>query len=295
MNEIKNAILQTCPELNLDSIEFLGEGDFCRAFLVNKNLVFRFAKHAEARQSLRRENCLLPKIADKFSLQIPVPLFAFFDGKAENSFAAYEFLPADALTREKYLKLGEQARTRCAGQVAEFLDQFHATDPELAEKCGISKINYTEKYTALLKQVREVLFRRLEKKDFEIAVNELENYLASGESESFEPVLLHGDLSPDHVLFDGIQVTSIIDFGDMTIGDRAWDFLWIYEDYGADFFERAVSKYDVPDKESFITRVRQFSKLEAIQWIVECADGPENDFFGAVEHLKLINIEGKPD
>ena len=286
MNEIETAIRTSLPDLIINSIENLGEGDFCRAFLFNEKLVFRFAKHETARQSLRRENCLLPKIAGQITLRIPLPEFSAFDGVAEDSFIVYEFLPDAALTPEEYLKLDEETRTLCAGQAAQFLNEFHSIDLGLAEKCGVLRIDYAAKYTDLLNRIREKFFRRLEREVFELAEKEIENFLES--ATKIKPVLLHGDFSPDHVLFDKKlqKVTSIIDFGDMMIGDAAWDFLWIFEDYGADFFERVVSSYGAANQKKFAARVRQFSMIEAVQWIADSFT--ENDLAEAVEHLKRL-------
>ena len=262
-HEIENFIRQSCPDFEIESIESLGEGDFCRAFLVNQTGVFRFAKHEAARQSLRRENCLLPQIAGRVSLNIPEPVRASLEGAAQGAFIAYEFLPDAALTREEYLKLDERTRTRCAGQVARFLSELHSFETKIAEDCGVLTVDYAEKYSALLARIRGEYRSLLGKDEFETAEKEIVSFL---EAANFQPVLLHGDLSPDHVLYDGDRVTSIIDFGDVMIGDAAWDFLWIYEDYGRDFFTRAVSEYAVEDKQKFIARVRQLSLIEGIEW-----------------------------
>jgi len=170
------------------------------------------------------------------------------------------------------------------------LNELHSIDLEQAEKCRIPQINYREKYTDLLERIRETQFRVLEKADFEDAKNELEIYLESVDAVNFQPVLLHGDLSPDHVLFDksSNHVTSIIDFGDMMIGDAAWDFLWIYEDYGTDFFARAIAEYVVKDKKKFIERIVRFSIFETIAWISECLTNGEQDLAEAVEHLRAL-------
>lgn len=279
-------IQSLCPDLAINSIELLGEGDFCRAFLVNRNLVFRFAKHEAAWQSLKRENCLLPKIAKKISLKIPQPLHSNFAENPQDSFVSYEFLPGEALTKEKYLNLDEKKRSKCAAATAKFLNEFHSIDPKISTKCGIPQIDHAAKYALLLSRLQNDLRARFEKKDFDFAVKQIENYLASNDSKSFRKVLLHGDLSPDHVLFDGANVTAIIDFGDMIIGDAAWDFLWIYEDYGTDFFVRALSNYDAKNKKKLISRVLQFSNLEAVSWLADCLENGEEELDEALNNLR---------
>ncbi len=39
------------------------------------------------------------------------------------------------------------------------------------------------------------------------------------------PVVLHGDLEPSHVFWDGEHVTAVIDFGDAKLGDPLYDFV----------------------------------------------------------------------
>jgi aminoglycoside 2''-phosphotransferase len=288
MNEFKELILRARRDFSVDSIEFLGEGDFCRAFLVNRRTVFRFSKHEPARAALRRENCLLPQIKRAVSLQIPQPEFACLNGGAEESFIAYPFLIDSALTAEKYLMLGERARTRCAGQVADFLGELHAVDLSTARNCGVLNEEAGDKYRVWLDKLHDFKGGAFSAADFDFARNEIERYYESVEREPFAPVLLHGDLSPDHVLYDGGRVTAIIDFGDLMIGDPARDFLWIYEDYGIDFFRRALAKYTFADKTSFAGRVQRLSNLEALGWIAESLENGEKDSGEAQEHLKSL-------
>ncbi|HEY8562905.1 MAG TPA: aminoglycoside phosphotransferase family protein [Pyrinomonadaceae bacterium] len=287
MSRIERAIRRACPDLAIDSIEHLGEGDFCRAFLVNKKLVFRFAKHETARASLRRERCLLPQIAGKITLRIPAPRFSLIDEeRPENSFIAYEYLPDRALTQTAYLELGDESRTRCAVRVARFLNEIHAVPIELAEACGVSRVDYREKFSGLLAPLRGKLRAELERATFEFAEKAIVEFLESPAAAGCQPALLHGDLSPDHVLFDGRNITSIIDFGDSMIGDAAWDFLWIYEDYGADFFERALAAYENPDKLALRRRIVRSSDLSAIEWLIAERATNRRRFAAAVAEIE---------
>ena len=64
----------------------------------------------------------------------------------------------------------------------------------------------------------------------------------------------------------------MIDFGDMLIGDPAWDFLWLYEDYGADFLRRVLRFYRAADESALIKRVYNYSLLQAIEWAADCRE-----------------------
>jgi len=44
------------------------------------------------------------------------------------------------------------------------------------------------------------------------------------------PVLLHGDIEPDHLLYSNDQIVGILDFGDAKVGDPLYDFFTIRQD-----------------------------------------------------------------
>ncbi|HEY7546411.1 MAG TPA: phosphotransferase, partial [Blastocatellia bacterium] len=131
--EATKAILRGCSQWTINSINHLGEGDFCSAYVVNYEWVFRFAKHEKARESLMRECCLLPRLANQIALQIPSPQIVSLEEDAEQPFIAYPFLPGPSLSQERYLSLNDASRDRCAEQVAHFLRQVHSVNTSLAQ------------------------------------------------------------------------------------------------------------------------------------------------------------------
>ncbi|MEA5624223.1 phosphotransferase [Nostoc sp. UHCC 0251] len=292
--EITKAILRCCPEWTIDSIYYLAEGDFCSAYVVNDEWVFRFAKHDKARASLKREYCLLPKLANQITLPIPSPQIASFEDNPKLSFIAYPLLHGHALSQEQYFTLEEASRTHCAKQVAHFLNQMHSVNVRLAEDCHVLTNEYANRCSDLLKRARENLFPILDKPECLFIERVIGSYLeSSGNTSDFRSTLLHGDLSPDHVLFDEKtkRVTAIIDFGDIMIGDPAWDFLWIYEDYGLDFLSRMLPAYRESDQPALLQRVFQFSLLQTIDWAIICQVKGDNAFMEAMTQLRTMRVQ----
>ena len=66
---------QNWSNLQVNTIEFLGEGWDNLVFLVNDKFVFRFAKNKESEQFLLDENKILPALKNIFDLQIPNLVF----------------------------------------------------------------------------------------------------------------------------------------------------------------------------------------------------------------------------
>lgn len=285
-SEAAEVIGQSCPDCTVDSIELLGEGDFCRAFLVNQQWIFRFAKHEKASASLRREACLLPLIAKAFQIRIPVP--EFFEPTPSYPFIRYRFLAGPALTKNRYLELDESSRERCASQVADFVKQLHAVDLTIAAKCGIEVVNYRAEYRNLFQRAKQHLFVSLSEPEQRFVEYTIDEFLVDASVREFEPALLHGDLSPDHVIFDEstAAVTAIIDFGDLVIGDPAADIVLIYEDYGVDFLNRFLRCYG--DTSSVRERIHGLYVLGAIDWAVQKAEQQFAELEVTVQELRRL-------
>ena len=242
-----------CPGLTVETIAELGAGDFCVAYLVNGATVVRVARHAEAAASLRREACLLPSIAPHIDLRIPVPDRSGLD--AEPAFATYALLPGSPLTPAQYRRLSGPERDRCVRQVAHFLAQLHATDLGVARACGVDQAAYLRPYDRLLERAQRLINTgSLSSTVRAVVEHALAQPLPSIGRQDATSVLLHGDLSHDHILFDARrhEIVSIIDFGDVTMGDPAWDFVYLYEEYGADFVRACVQAYPTAEHAAFL-------------------------------------------
>jgi aminoglycoside 2''-phosphotransferase len=294
--EVKEAILHHCPQWKVESLRFLDEGDFCWGYAVNDLWVFLFAKHDVARQSLQREACLLPQLADQLPLPIPSPQLINLNDTAESPFIAYPLLPGPALTQERYLRLDVFGRTRCAEQIAGFLTALHSHDLAPARACGVPIFDYAVQYADLLSRARMELYPRLAESERQFIEHVIGNYLESGATREFHPVLLHGDLSPDHVLFNKQEkeVSAIIDFGDMMIGDPAWDLVFIYEDYGLDFLSHVLTVYGKADHMALLSRLFQHYQIAAVDWTISARFRSDNEFAEGLEQIRLLRTQEEP-
>lgn len=291
--EVKEAILHHCPQWKVESLHFLDEGDFCWGYAVNDAWVFLFAKHEVARQSLQREACLLPQLADQLPLPIPSPQLINLNDTAESPFIAYPLLPGPALTQERYLRLDGFSRARCAEQVAGFLMALHNLDLSPARACDVPVCDYAKQYTDLRLQARVELYPRLAESERQFIERVIGNYLESGAASAFHPALLHGDFSPDHVLFNEQEeaVSAIIDFGDMMIGDPAWDLVFIYEDYGLDFLSRVLTVYGKADRVALLSRLFQHYQIAAIDWTIGARFRSDDEFAEGLAQIPLLRTQ----
>ncbi|MEK9178969.1 MAG: phosphotransferase, partial [Patescibacteria group bacterium] len=70
--------------------------------------------------------------------------------------------------------------------------------------------------------------------------------------------IIHADIAPEHIIInpETHRLSGIIDFGDVEIGDPAYDFAFLGR-YGKEFLEKVYETYLPPRDEHFEAR-RQF-------------------------------------
>jgi hypothetical protein len=101
-------------------------------------------------------------------------------------------------------------------------------------------------------------------------------FRADAQAHPWTATLCHGDLTSDHILVEPAhpdQISGIIDFGDLCLGDPAGDFVWRYE-YGESFFALVLAHYRGPrgDRAAFLRRVSYRFQLMPV---IEMAYGVE--------------------
>lgn len=217
------AIARQFPELRLQTIEPFGEGWDNAAFLVDGAYVFRFPRRRVAVELIRNELRLLPALAPRLPLPIPLPAFA---GEPRDEFpwpfAGYARLPGKALTE---VRLAAGAYAPLAVACGAFLRALHALDPaSLPELPGdaIGRFDHARSMPKLRQRLDDLRAARLIG-DPAPLLESLERVAPKG-VRAERRCLVHGDLYARHVLVgeDG-AASGIIDWGDAHLGDPAVD------------------------------------------------------------------------
>lgn len=219
------------PELPLVKIELLGVGWDNTAYLVNGSWVFRFPRRQIAVALIEHETRLLPALAPRVPLPIPVPEFV---GRPEERFpwpfAGYRLLPGRTACSAA---LTEDQRVATAEPLARFLAALHAFPAQEAASLGAGGDELAR---------MDVGFRA-PKARASLAEFEQQGLLPRSERERLErvidatptgaprppAVLVHGDLYVRHLLVDEhARPAGVIDWGDIHLGDRAVDLAIAY-------------------------------------------------------------------
>ncbi len=251
------------PDLLIGDIQALphaGWGGDSDAVLVDDTLVFRFPRGPEVARALAVEVCLLPELAPRAALPIPRFTHVARDPATDAPlFVGYPRIPGEPLTPARFAAVADDpaAVERLAAGLGAFLTGLHRFPLDRARACGVPEPAATvrEGVAARCDAVRTGVYQVLAA-DERAAVDRIfAAWLTGPRHFAWPPALCHGDLSSDHVLVAGRGergIAGVIDFGDLTIGDRTGDFVWRFE-WGDAFFRRVLAGYGAAtgDPEAF--------------------------------------------
>jgi aminoglycoside phosphotransferase (APT) family kinase protein len=233
------AITEKFPGWKVSSLEYLGEGWESVACRVNQDYIFRFPKRKYTSQCLELETRLLLELAPK--VKVALPNFEFVSTTPGTHFP-YPFVGyklIGGLSQEEWDdELFEAEWWRPA--VLDLLQVLHTFPLECARELGVRNMNPVAKATgedvpepASWRQGLSEFYELIRHKAFGLlstttragVSKAFEDFVGEERNFDYSPVLLHADLSEDHILVDvpNRKVAGIIDFGDVAIGDPAYD------------------------------------------------------------------------
>jgi aminoglycoside 2''-phosphotransferase len=262
------AIRRHCPDVAVRSIEELphyGWGGDSDAFLINRELIFRFPRWPHVARALEVEARLLPLLRPRVPIRIPD--FRYLPRHRRTGrplFCGYAAIPGRPMAPEVCGQLASSSPTleHMAAQLGGFLSGLHTFPLEQATGCGVEipTVSVRDQVARAYSSARERLHPILVAGERTFLDTLYTTYLDDPRHFAWPPALCHGDLTSDHILAlppehpDVVSegITGIIDFGDVRVGDPAGDFVWRFE-YGDTFFNRVLDHYmaPLPDREAF--------------------------------------------
>ncbi|HZD06447.1 MAG TPA: aminoglycoside phosphotransferase family protein, partial [Longimicrobiales bacterium] len=252
-------------------------------------------RHDAAARALVREARVLERLAPRLPVPVPLPIWVPSPGAPAAAatpvspatpasgtspasraagFSLHEQVRGRELTRELWRGLPEAVRDRVARGVGHFLGGLHGLDAGIVRGCSVGAMDHEARLTRLQRRIRGegALFlpRSLRAK-----LDTCFQARRTGRLEWVsEPVILHADVSPGHVLVDVDKgtITGIIDWGDVVLGDPARDFIFLYEDWGRDFLDRAMEGYGREPGERLLPRIHLRYLVDQLEWTLGAAD-----------------------
>ncbi len=223
---------------------------------------------------LEREARLLPLIERQpFEVAIPRDAARLRDGAGGTLGVAHRLVPGEPL-RATGAPRG-RARAALCEAIGRFLGTLHATPLVAARRHGAREVDlWSGHYAPLIEQVMPALGPA----GRAWLAGRVEAFLADGGTERAPRVLIHADLSGDHLLVDERGALSgVIDFADALIADPALDFAGVLNDLGERDLQRVVAAYPSTVDADVERRIRFYIEVAPIFRVAygEAARGPE--------------------
>lgn len=282
MSQIPETLLKRIraimPELNIETVEHNQEGLINDVVVVNRELVFRFAKTERYADFLDIEMNILDLVRPNLGVGVPTPIHR------ERGCVAYPFLDGGPLLRETILALNAETQASIAEQLGKFLHGLHTA--------GITGVDWEipltpapatrERWLGLHGRIREKVYPLMLKHQVQWAERLFESVLeAEPDPFDYQPALIHGDLAPYHILYDvnRREITGVLDFGVAGIGDAALDIGSLITAYGETFVAKMGKTY--PKLDEHLPRARFYSQAIELQWILLGLESGETFWFTA--------------
>ena len=246
VGDVRGVVAAHVPGYQVVSVVRLGEGLDNVAYEVNGELIVRFSKEPDPAlraASVTNEARLLAAVAGISPLPVPQPRFTV----PEEGCLAYSKIPGSPLLDMPAARRSAHG-TAIAATLGGLLSAMHAVPvDQMAGWVGTDDQPRGE-----WRREAAETFATIAEKVPLAHRQPVEAFLdAPPPSGGFVLAFSHNDLGIEHVLIDpaGWTVTGIIDWGDASIVDPAYDFGLLYRDLGPAALQAAIGSYrtDITD------------------------------------------------
>lgn len=246
------------PALRGAPVEALATGWDNTVFLVGGRWIFRFPRRAVALPGLRREMAVLPRLAPRLPLPIPVPEYA---GHPTPEYP-WPFWGARHLPGRELAESGlpDGARAAAAAGLGEFLRALHGVEPVAAAGAALPRDPLSRAEPSVRAPLARERLGRLARDGHWAPDPAVERLLRTGERlgpHAGDVVVCHGDLHIRHLLLDGdARAAAVIDWGDLCLADPAVDLSLAYGGFAGPDRTALLSAYGpVGDERELRARV----------------------------------------
>jgi aminoglycoside phosphotransferase (APT) family kinase protein len=215
---VSQLLAEQHPDLQNLSIQFVDAGWDNAMFRLGDRFAVRLPRREIAARLLENEQHWLPQLAKQIPLAVPVPLrIGLPNSLYPWHWSVIPWLPGQ--TADEIRLNADHAH-----QFALFLKALHVEAPDNAPKNPFRGVPLIERVTMLNERMQ-----RLAAQTTMITPSIRAFWQQAVDAPiDVEPTWIHGDLHPRNVLVDKGGITGVIDWGDLTAGDRATDLaaLW---------------------------------------------------------------------
>ena len=262
----RTQIRKLWPGVEARDLTLIGDGWTCDTYEVDGRWIAQFPRTVYAATALRKQLAVLPLLGERLPVAIPIPV-----PSEEPDVAAMLYRKID----------GEPFTERPLGawpeQLGVMLRALQAIPPASIGIQSKSTKELHEERKALLGKLSERVLPLMEIKARGALERIFEDHLRDDRAWEFQPVLVHNDLGPAHILVDASgDLAGVIDWEELAVGDAA-DFAWLLGAF-PEIGHRVVRAFGGDPDDSFLKRCRFLYLLMPFHEVIYGLDSDQLDF-----------------
>lgn len=244
------------PSLQVESaVNITGDGQNNDVWLINDAWIARFPKHESARRSLQNELVALHALRGRLTVAVPDPIFA------DERCMVYRRLSGEPLAVE-VRGWSRAARREVARSLAAFMRSLRNTP---TEGLMLPIRDDAASWRNVYERARHGLFSLMRPEAHQRYEASFGAYLGDAANFTWAPRLRHGDLGGSNLLFDPErrELTGVLDFGSVALGDSASDLASVAATFG-EAFVNDIIEFD-PDLAAMRARAAFIASTFGVQ------------------------------
>lgn len=167
-----------------------------------------------------------------------------------------------------------------ARQVTRFLTVLHEYPTSWAREIGVPTVHHGSESRELLADAAPYLPARVHRL--------LDRQIRDIEDADPPEALVHGDIRMEHLYVDSDRsLVGVIDFGDVSISDPAYDLAKLTGELGREFGSSLLRHYGKAGDASFEERIHVYERLELL-WQVGRPDVSDHERRASLRHLESL-------
>ncbi len=233
-------------------------------------------------------------LRSRLTYLIPEPIFISEDPL--KPLVGYRKIPGVSIEKI-WAEIPEHNKLLLAKEIGLFLTEFHSVYlmQEYLKVFKVEPLNQNsikKNFLKIYKDTKEKIFPIIETHEKKFLQDIFASYFAEFESGSLTCCLTHQDFDMSNILIDPhtYNITGIIDFEDTSIGDPAYDLIFISQ--GKNFFETILNNYSGLKDDFLIKRIQFYYLRTPIPYLLYGIEHNLPDMISYGKHLlkKSINI-----
>jgi aminoglycoside 2''-phosphotransferase len=253
----QDIIRRLYPNIKDEHIRIFDDGWDYVVFVIDGQKAIRFPRRQDYAEKLPVEVAFLNHFSGQFPVSVP-DLTLYIDEKTGSPYVTYDFIPGVQFKKNISGTFSKEELRQTAGQIGSFLDKLHSLSVDKAKKLGVRQVESLKTWRSKFEKIKTKVFPHISGPEQDWATSIFQNFFTTVLENPMPFTVIHSDIMPEHIIVNPKTHTlsGIIDFGDIEIGDPAYDFAFLAK-YGNDFLKWTYEAYKKPKDSAFEIR-RQF-------------------------------------